>query len=108
MIPSKLARMRASLGPINPSDAPIMVPFRLHHVHQSWYVMLVHVAWWEAIVFKDWIVLRVRHDLKCELSMYLEPLGALSPVRDVYHWPHFRVVAASAELSWVVERADET
>lgn len=97
---NKPGRMRAALGPVNPSQRPVRVGLPEPDADQRGQVVLVAVTRRAAILVERREVSAVGDDVGGEGSVYLEPLRALSPLREADQRPHSGGVSATAHRAW--------
>ena len=56
ILPLKLCWMRATSGPINPSNAPVGIHARLSFGHKGCQVVLILITWRLAMAFKNGVI----------------------------------------------------
>lgn len=98
----KFSRMRTTLRPINPSNAPVVIFLWTNNVNKCRNIMLVHVTWRATMLSKNWIIRCVWNYFNGHLAINFKPLRPFTPVRNCDCWRHFRIVSAPTHFSRIV------
>lgn len=83
-------------GPVNPSEGPIRIMWRVEHVKESRNVMFIRVASRPTIFAEEGVIVGVGDYGNSEWTVKFKPLRAFTPMTEVYVGEHIATVATSS------------
>ena len=102
-----LARMGAPFGPVHNSHTPPGHFLSELDEQHGGDVMLVHVTDRLAEISELGVILHIRDNVHCQLSVHVKPLRSFSPLVDADLWEHSLVVPTPAHRPRIIEHSHE-